>query len=76
MMVASKIYMSTPATYKCAVISANVTKHANALVHYHQKDASATDMVFMQVDGAVVDLRARPYELPAAPGGVGLITLN
>ena len=32
--------------------------------------------MFMQVDGAAVDLRARPYELTAAPGGVGLITLK
>ena len=58
-----------------AVISAVLTKHASAFgslpVH-----ASATDMVFMQVDGAVVNLRARRCRLAVAPGDVGLVTLR
>ena len=48
---------------KFAVISAYVTKHA-------------TDMVFMQVDGAVVDLSARRRKLAVAPGDVSLVTLR
>ena len=51
-------------------------KHASALIHYHQKHASATDMVFMQVHWAVVDLLARRYKLPVAPRDLGLITLT
>ena len=69
--------MYLPLQYsKSAVISADVTKHVVLLVHYHSKHASATDMVFMQVDGAVVNLRAKRSKLPVAPGDVGLITLT
>ena len=41
-----------------------------------KKHACATDMFFMQVDGAVVKLQARRCKLAVAPGDVGLITLR
>ena len=58
------------------VIPANIINHGDTLVHYHQKDASTTHMVFMQVVGAAVNLRARSYKPAVAPGDVGLVTLR